>query len=80
MITEKMPARRPLCPGCGRQRIAVFDYYNEGGVHQYHRADAVRRRFYGWKGYGHFCTMVCATAYANAVVAARGGPRYKRKK
>jgi hypothetical protein len=58
-VAERAPAA-PHCPGCGR---AHKPRYNEEN-----REDSdtpVVRVFAGWHTYRHFCTMRCATRYAN---------------
>ena len=57
-------AERPRCVGCGEPRKPYYQhdwdtFYME-----------TREKFWDgeYQGYGHFCTMRCATRFANKVV------------
>jgi hypothetical protein len=70
-IAESAPAA-PHCPGCGD---ALKPIYGEES-----REDSDTpyvRVFCGWNAYGAFCTMRCATAYANRIYK-ETGRRYRK--
>lgn len=69
----EVPEQRPKCPGCGEPRKPWFFSCDKDGDT---RSNAVlsrttHKRFYGWAGYGHFCTLRCATKWANAQIELR---------
>jgi hypothetical protein len=58
------PGTRPVCPGCLKERRSqtyLVDYWDKTkGIH-----------YWKWKGYGYFCSLTCATAWANQEIGRR---------
>jgi hypothetical protein len=73
--TEQNPLKkdRPICPQCKKPLIPWIDREEP----EWPRKKSTRREsIVKWKyrGYGHFCTMTCATRFANIVVDSKIGP------
>lgn len=70
-ITEPAPSPAPNCPGCGMPLQAEYVVMNADGERFYAHANAsdcgLERKFDGWKGYGHFHSLRCATVWANRI-------------
>lgn len=49
---------RPVCANCGKPRDVMVHERDSAGI-------AVK---WYYKGYGHFCTLRCASRYANRIV------------
>ena len=67
--------KRPRCPGCQKALIPVFNRVSEDGegwgTPGVGFADLTWKIWTGYAGYQHFCTMRCATAFANRVIDRR---------
>lgn len=60
---------RPLCPGCSKPRVPLFRNIWKSPTD----ATLLGREWTGsYKGYGSFCTLNCAAAYANFMFARHG--------
>lgn len=69
---HEAPRVRPRCVGCSKRREPWYVGCDEHGQHSsYFVASPTHRAFYDWKGYGHFCTLRCATEWANRRVDRR---------
>jgi 5'-3' exonuclease len=59
-----VPSTKPVCPGCGKKRSLEYarDYdTSEGWLNR--KPGPITA--WKYKGYGYFCTLACATRYAN---------------
>lgn len=72
--------KRPRCPRCGKRLIPDMtgaEYIRDSGTfnEETNKREGDRYTPASWtgeyKGYGHFCTLRCGTAYANAIIDAR---------
>lgn len=73
--------RRPVCPQCGKHRVPELfgEYSAEHPDNPMGAGYSNARRWTGrYRGYGFFCTLTCAAAYANAIV--RNLPTVIRRK
>lgn len=56
---------RPVCVMCKKPRIPWIDRESEWAIKGKKKGKMIKWRYHG---YGHFCTMTCATRFANKIV------------
>lgn len=63
---------RPICPGCNERLQPMWNVVEYTSLAARTRGEPNKVRWDGsYHSYGSFCTLRCATAYANAIHAER---------